>query len=306
MIPKRIFYVWGAGEELKRDAQICIQTWRQAMPDFEVIEINENSKLFFDFEKEINDNEWFREVYNRRMFAYIADYVRLKVLYDHGGVYLDTDVSAIKTLKPFLSNLAFVGMQSAGLGKSYTEPAILGAEAGNQFLKRVIEFYQKDIWDEEIYTLPQVFNKILNEEYGEIVFPDKDKQEIITLTSITIYPEKYFIPFRFGTKFSPSCVEEDTHTIHWFSGSWCRPEIEFFLKNKHLTKKPILFSRKSFSLIGLQLVEIISSKMSFKIILFKMFRLIEINQHKESLYTNKIIVNIFGFSVASISIRRWF
>ena len=49
MIPKRIFYVWGAGERKPRDVQVCIQTWRQIMPDYEIIEINENSNQYFDF-----------------------------------------------------------------------------------------------------------------------------------------------------------------------------------------------------------------------------------------------------------------
>ena len=28
-IPKRIFYVWGAGEPKKRDVNLCILTWKQ-------------------------------------------------------------------------------------------------------------------------------------------------------------------------------------------------------------------------------------------------------------------------------------
>ena len=51
MIPKRIFYVWGANEKKPRAVQVCVQTWRQIMPDYEIIEINENNTKYFDFKK---------------------------------------------------------------------------------------------------------------------------------------------------------------------------------------------------------------------------------------------------------------
>ena len=40
MIPKRIFYVWGYNEPKSRLADICIENWRDKLPDFEIIEIN--------------------------------------------------------------------------------------------------------------------------------------------------------------------------------------------------------------------------------------------------------------------------
>ena len=78
MIPKRIFYVWGINDEKKRDVQVCIQTWRQYLPDYEIIEINENSKEYFDFQKELQNNKWFKTVYERKMYAFVADYIRVK------------------------------------------------------------------------------------------------------------------------------------------------------------------------------------------------------------------------------------
>ena len=112
MIPKRIFYVWGAGERKPRDVQVCIQTWRQIMPDYEIIEINENSNQYFDFNENLRTNKFFRTVYENKMWAYVADYIRIKTLYDHGGIYFDTDVSAVRPLDKFLKNRAFVGIQN--------------------------------------------------------------------------------------------------------------------------------------------------------------------------------------------------
>ena len=129
-IPKRIFYVWGANEKKRRDVELCILSWRLLMPDYEIIEINENSKDYFDFQEELTSNKWFRTVYENKLYAYIADYIRIKVLYDNGGIYLDTDVSTLKRFDKYLEESAFVGMQSdSSLGSSNLEPAILGAQS---------------------------------------------------------------------------------------------------------------------------------------------------------------------------------
>ncbi|MCQ2562710.1 MAG: hypothetical protein MJ158_03815 [Alphaproteobacteria bacterium] len=112
MIPKRIFYVWGANEKKPRDVLVCIQTWRQMMPDYEIIELNEDDKTYFDYEENLKANKWFRTVYQNKMWAYVADYIRIKVLYEHGGIYFDTDVSVVKSLTPLLKNKCFVGMQN--------------------------------------------------------------------------------------------------------------------------------------------------------------------------------------------------
>ena len=230
MIPKRIFYVWGAGERKPRDVQVCIQTWRQIMPDYEIIEINENSNQYFDFNENLRTNKFFRTVYENKMWAYVADYIRIKTLYDHGGIYFDTDVSAVRPLDKFLKNRAFVGMQNT----EYVEPAILGSVSKNPLLKEILNFYDNDIWKMPIFTMPQIFQYFLQKLYKIAGFPDKTEQKIIKTPDITIYPERYFIPFRYQTSFTPDCVEPDTHTIHWFGGSWTRPSVINWLMNKHL------------------------------------------------------------------------
>lgn len=219
-IPKRIFYVWGVNDPKKRDVLACIQTWRTACPDYEIIEINEDSKKYFDFQKELQTNKWFKAVYDQHMWAYVADYVRIKVLYANGGIYLDTDVSTIKPLDKFLSDPAFVGIQdNATDGKGdYVEPAILGAQQGNKLLKFILDFYSQDIWNLPIYTMPQIFEHAFHALYKTAPYPKKSKQKIIKYPDIHLYPEDVFIPFRFYEKFDPKCIKTGTHTIHWWGG----------------------------------------------------------------------------------------
>ncbi len=234
-IPKRIFYVWGAKEPKRTDVNLCIKTWQYAMPDYEIIEINEESTEYFNFQKELEENKWFKTVYERKMYAYVSDYVRIKTLYDNGGIYLDTDVTTIKSFEPFLNEPAFVGLQSdKDITHDIVEPAILGAQKGNEFLGQIKDFYSQDIWSLPIYNMPQIFGHFIKINFGNFVNRPREEQEIVRYNSLTIYPERYFIPFRYGEKFVPKCIKEDTYSIHWFGASWIKPEIIFFLENKHI------------------------------------------------------------------------
>ncbi len=158
---------------------------------------------------------------------------------DHGGIYFDTDVSSVRPMDDFMKHNVFVGIQdSAADGwNNLVEPAILGAKKGNEILRQVLDFYANEgentIWTMPISTMPEIFKYVLEKNYGEQIYPIKNKQEIIEYPDITLYPEKYLIPFRFGHAFTPECVTPDTYTIHWFGGSWTDPKTINFLQNKH-------------------------------------------------------------------------
>ena len=234
-IPKRIFYVWGAEEKKPRDVNLCLLSWKREMPDYEIIEINEKSVEYFDFQKELKNNAYFKAVYDRKMYAFVSDYIRLKVLYNHGGIYLDTDVFVLKNLTPFLTEPAFVGIQGNSKDTDYdwVEPAILGAQKGNTFIKAVMDFYDNDIVHTPLAMIPEIVKIYLNKFYGIENFPAKQEQKIIKLKDITLYPEKYFIPYRLNQEFSFKCIEPDTYTIHLWGASWNNSYARFFQTHKH-------------------------------------------------------------------------
>lgn len=232
MIPKRIFYVWGANEPKGKAELMCLFSWFQNLKDFEIIEINDNSTEYFNFQEELKNNKWFKTVYDRKMWAYVADYIRIKTLYDNGGVYFDTDVMAIKDLTPLLDNPAFVGIQSY----DRTEPAILGAEKGNPCLKQMLDFYNDEIWHSSLYKCPDLFKHFLELNYGKQEYDfDNIDDEVRQYKDITLYPRKYLIPFSPAQirKEDIRKISEDTYTIHWYKGSWSKPEIFYFLENKN-------------------------------------------------------------------------
>ena len=93
MIPKIIHYCWFGGKEKPEDVKRYIASWEKYCPDYEIKEWNESN---FD----IHENDYCREAYEAKKWAFVTDYVRLKALYEEGGFYMDTDVEVVKSLDP--------------------------------------------------------------------------------------------------------------------------------------------------------------------------------------------------------------
>ena len=105
MIPKIIHYCWFGGKPLSPMARRCIDSWKKYCPDYQIKRWDETN---FD----LNSCTYIREAYEAKKWAFITDYVRLCVMYNYGGIYMDTDVEVLKNLDCFLSEKAFSGFES--------------------------------------------------------------------------------------------------------------------------------------------------------------------------------------------------
>ena len=104
-IPKVIHYCWFGGNPLPKAAIKCIKSWKKHCPDYQIIEWNEDNY-------DISSAPLFvRQVFDARKWGFIADYIRLEIIYTHGGIYLDTDVEAIQSFDELLKNSAFWGFE---------------------------------------------------------------------------------------------------------------------------------------------------------------------------------------------------
>ena len=82
-----------------------MKTWKKYCPDYEIVEWNESN---YDYKK----NEYMYEAYKAKKWGFVTDYARLDIIYENGGIYLDTDVEIIKSLDDLLYQKAFAGLQS--------------------------------------------------------------------------------------------------------------------------------------------------------------------------------------------------
>lgn len=218
MIEKKIHYVWFGGDKPEKVLK-CIKSWKNILPEYEIIEWNEKN---FDIEKEMQENKFFRECYKRKLWAFVSDYVRVKVLYEYGGIYLDTDMEIIKNITPLLNTKLFLGYEN-----DYTMSfGIVGTVAKNDIFKKFIEFYEEEIWHSPLHIVTGIFTKILTEKYGDT--SNISKEEVI------VYPREYFYPYNHDEVFTEECITPNTYAIHWWGKSWGKNPKVYFLKYKHL------------------------------------------------------------------------
>ncbi len=64
---------------------------------------------------DIDMNGYTRMCYAEKKYAYLSDYVRLWAVEKYGGIYLDTDVEAIRPLEKLLQEDAYFGFEISGM-----------------------------------------------------------------------------------------------------------------------------------------------------------------------------------------------
>lgn len=220
MIPKKIHYVWIGGAKGTVE-NICINSWKEKLPDYEIIEWNEHN---VDIEKVIKGKKFLEECYKKKLWAYISDYIRLKSLYEHGGVYMDTDMQILKDITPLLDKSeVFMGYEC----EKYVNGAIIGSIKGHKLLKDLLDFYESEVLSCDFFTIPKVITHIIETKYTKI---DRNNYS----DNIALYDERYFYPFSYKEDFYDECIKEDTYGIHWWGKSWAKKR-DYFLESKHLS-----------------------------------------------------------------------
>ncbi|WP_089138358.1 glycosyltransferase [Vibrio rumoiensis] len=213
MIPKKIHYVWVGNNEKSDFVNACIRNWKIILPDYEFFEWNESN---LDLEEIFLESEFIKECYERKLWAFVSDYIRLKVLYQHGGIYLDTDITLERELSNLINVPFFIGKED----KEHISAGIIGSTKDNIILRELIEFYRNEIFQVEFYTIPRVISHVFkrNGNFQGIA---------------TIYPEEYFYPYHYTECFHESKLTENSYAIHWWGKSWGGDD-HSFLKTKHL------------------------------------------------------------------------
>lgn len=224
MIPKIIHYCWFGGNPLPKLAKKCIKSWKKYCKDYEIIEWNENN---FDID---SAPLYVRQAYEAKKWAFVTDYVRLKVVYENGGIYLDTDVELLKSLDDLLNNEAYFGFEdekhvATGLG--------FGAVKGFSLLKEMMEDYEEIPFVKEDGTFDTMpcpkRNTVVLVKNGLI--QDGSLQKI---AGATILPKYFLCPIDYET--NKKEIKNETISIHWFSASWWSKELE---KRHKRSKKEI-------------------------------------------------------------------
>lgn len=212
MIPKVIHYCWFGRKPIPDEYKKYMASWKKFCPDFEIIEWNEKN---FD----VYENDYCHEAHDSEKWAFVSDYARLKIIYEQGGVYLDTDVELLKPLFPMISEgIGFLGFQNeeevaTGLG--------FAAPPHNSCVKEMMDLYRKRHFLKEKgrfdLTPCPVANTVALKQCG-LKTGRKHCGEIQHLDGLDVYPIAYFNPI------NPDNMRLDilgkTVSIHHYAASW--------------------------------------------------------------------------------------
>ena len=132
LIPKVIHYCWFGKGEMPYENRVWMESWEKYCPDYKIVRWDESNY-------DVTKNAYMYEAYQASKWGFVSDYARLDILYDNGGVYLDTDVELVKNLDELLYQPAFMGWEdslvvNSGLG--------IGAVKGVGLIKEMKEDYE--------------------------------------------------------------------------------------------------------------------------------------------------------------------
>ena len=207
MIPKVIHYCWFGKGELPPIAKKCIKSWQKYCPDYTIVCWNEDN---FD----LTQNRYMREAYEAGKWAFVSDFARLKVIYDHGGIYLDTDVELLKPLDSLLEGSGFMGFDEKGIVATGLG---FGAEKENKIIEEFLNDY-KDIsfvqpdGSFDLTPCPDRNTATLQRLGMDTRISDQ------TFMGMRFLPSEYLCPMDYYT--GKKTITKNTYSIHHYCASW--------------------------------------------------------------------------------------
>lgn len=227
-IPKIIHYCWFGGKNIPANLQNCMKSWEKILVDYKFFRWDENN---FD----LTQNRFAFEASQLKKWAFVSDYVRLQALYNYGGIYLDTDVEILKSLDPFLKHSFFSGFESP----KQVASSLIGAEKENEWVLELLNYYQNKNFIEESTSFQNEPNtKIITRLAEKRGLKLLDAYQVL-LGDVHYYPAEFFSPGYYSYNRNNPKITENTHAVHYFSGSWTDTrndseikKIRRFLKSK--------------------------------------------------------------------------
>ncbi|KRM89668.1 glycosyltransferase family 32 protein [Liquorilactobacillus vini] len=214
MIPKIIHYCWFGSQELPAKYQHYLASWQKKCPDYQIIRWDETN---YDVRK----NHYMQQAAQLGKWSFVSDYLGFDVVYQYGGIYLDTDVELLKNLDNLLNNQAFMGFEENETGFSIAPGLGFGAQKHDPIFKELCQIYDKlEFVDQNGHlntlAVPAYTTKFLCQKGL------KANNQLQTIAGIKLYPSDYFAPMDFLT--GEIHLTKNTYSIHHYSATWQSPE----------------------------------------------------------------------------------
>lgn len=203
---KIIHYCWFGGKKLPRKFKKYMKTWKKYLPDYEIMVWNEDN---FD----VNCCEFAKEAYRNKKWAYVSDVARIYALYNHGGIYFDTDIEVLKNIDDVLNNEIWLGRES----NEYLATAMIGVKnPKNKHIGKIWDIYKEAKFNsDDLYSITSP--KVLTNYFKGLGLEEKRESQVLS-DDIHIYSRDYFNPKSYDGLSND--FSENTCIVHHFDASW--------------------------------------------------------------------------------------
>lgn len=204
MIPKIIHYIWIGDKPIPTEYQKFINDWPNKLSGFEI-------KLWNQDTYKLGLNKFAEEAAYYGKWAFVSDYMRFRILYEYGGIYLDIDEKVIKSLDTFLNDSIIIGQEPG----NRLQAGVLGAEAGHYILKAILEHYDKLSFDPNNtskYIIGDQIYTVLRSIFPSLILSDSIEH---IGDGVVIYPSRFFCP-----DLATLNNYDETYTVHLPNASW--------------------------------------------------------------------------------------
>lgn len=228
-IPKTIHYVWLGNGPKSSLILKCIDSWKKYCPDFKIIEWNETSI------KGIN-NTYLNEALETKFWAFASDYVRLYALYNHGGIYLDTDIELTASIDKFLDLSFFCSFET----KNFPATSFLAAKPHDPVIASLLMYYKTRHFicsgEPDLTVNPRIFRTILLQQYPSLKSIKSEYSRLVLDKDRIIFPCHFF---------SKKIQTLENYAIHHFNGSWVPPRNRTYFRSIFKFSKIEIIKSKS-------------------------------------------------------------
>lgn len=201
MIPRNFHFIWVGDEPLPRWAEENICSWLRFHVGWEVYLWTDGS---------VPSHFPARDYYDEQSNPGAkADILRLAVLHQYGGLYLDVDVECWRRIDYWLDREALLVEESSATPETISN-ALMGFERGNPFLKfcldRIVEDAEAHKERVSLSTGPGHVSRMHKVAGSELPI---------------VRDHRVFFPFDWG---HPRVVFPETIAVHQWRGSWRKRE----------------------------------------------------------------------------------
>lgn len=205
LIPKKIHYAW-LGNCMPYEIQKNVEHWKELCPEYEFFEWNENNY-------DVSTNLYMKQAYDNKKWGFVPDYMRLDVIYNYGGIYLDTDIEMVKKPDDLLYQKCFGCVDASlvmNLGSGF------GAMPHMDIIKELRDYYEEVSFVNDDGTINNTscntHSFLVLKEHGV-----KINDQLQNVQGMNIYP----MIFQGACQYTNSRrVTEKTYWVHHGNMSW--------------------------------------------------------------------------------------